>query len=356
MKKINQICMLLFIMHLPNDTLANQMSKTPLSSIHPCHLVYHGYHFRYINPNFPNLPLSHGENFPVRFYLHTSFPQQYRPVVYAAAAELNMKVGFQMIAIQSEIDDRDMHLNRGDSKNVIYWDDYWANSGGIESSEQIRAMEAAAVFIDLTDGSPYINISEVDIFVYGEKPNTAIGLLRIMFNRSLRRLGVEQIPENIDLKTLQNALIKVLSNVDSEGFYNMIIKLMHDKDIKISPNASKVSVQDWIISLINAERKDTEPLTSFEDLQDLLIEEFSIDLEQFNTSVVLKNHILHEFGHAVGLSHNGNIKSLMASGLDITPVPTVPRDILVQNEFDDLAMHGLKCLYDLDRLRQIFPL
>lgn len=360
MKKISQICVLLFIlfMLLSNDTLGNQVSGVPFSSIHPCHLIYHGRHFRYRYPNLPNLPLSHGDKFPVRFYLHTDIPRKNRPVVYAAAAELNMKVESQMIEIQSKIDNGDMNLRWGDSKNVIYWDDYWANSGGIESSEEIRAMEAAATFIDPVKGpEPYITISEVDIMIYGEKPNTATGLVRVMFNQSLRRLGLEPMSEDVDLKVLQNRLIERLSDVDREGFYDMVIRLMREKGIDFSPNSSRADIQNWIISAINAERKNAKSLTSFEDFRDLFIEEFSINLEQFDTSVVLKNNMLHEFGHALGLSHHEYVNGLMFDRLlHITPVPRVPRDLLIQNEFDDLAIHGLRCIYDLDRLKQTSPL
>ena len=132
---------------------------------------------------------------------------------------------------------------------------------------------------------------------------------------------------------------------------------MREKGINFSPNASRADIQNWIINAINAERKNARPLTSFEDFRDLFIEEFSIDLGQFDTSVVLKNNIVHEFGHAVGLSHHEYINGLTFDRLlHITPAPKVPRNLLVQNDFDDLAIHGLRCIYDLDLLRQISPL
>ena len=88
-----------------------------------------------------------------------------------------------------------------------------------------------------------------------------------------------------------------------------------------------------------------------------MIDEFSIDVDRFDTSVVLKNHMLHEFGHAVGLRHYGDGDHLMADrAYQIRVRPRVPGDLLVEWEFDDLAVHGLRCTYDLERLRQSNPL
>ncbi len=52
----------------------------------------------------------------------------------------------------------------------------------------------------------------------------------------------------------------------------------------------------------------------------------------------------------------GGTGSLMADGARIMPVPAVPGQLLVEHEFDDLAVHGLRCTYDLDRLKQSNPL
>ena len=341
-------------------SVAGQPDGDPIASVHPCELVFHGRDFIYPNPELPDksLPLSHGENLPVEFYLHADIPRQYRPVMHAAAAELNMRVGFRMIAIRSEIDRGDMYQRWDDFRSVIYWDDYWANSGGTELTAEVRTMEAARVEIRPVAGTePWIAISEVDIMVYGEKPNTAAGRLRIMLARTLRRLGVEPLPgEDVDLAVLQSMVIERLSTASEGDFHDMVIQLMSEMGVEL-PDAGEASVQDWILDRINEERRGAEPLGSFDDLRRWLIEEFSVDVDRFGTSVILKNHMLHEFGHAVGLRHYGDADNLMAERAYRIPVtPGVPVDLLAEREFDDLAVHGLRCTYDLGRLRQSNPL
>lgn len=349
------LCMLL---HLPAHVAGNhQTGREPLAAIPPCDLVFHGRDFRYVHPDLPDKPLSHGDNLPVEFYLHAGIPRQYRPVMHAAAAELNMRVGFRMIAIRSAIDRGDMNQRRNDSRNVIYWDDYWANSGGIEWSEVIRVMEAASTHIQPVVGpEPWLTISDVDIVVYGEKPNTAAGIARVMFSAALYRLGVERsLVLDADLVDLQDMLIERLSSLDGEAFHDMVVQTMVAKGIEV-PDAGAADVQDWIIGAVNAERGAGARLASFEDLRELWIDGFSMDLERLNTAVVLKNHMLHEFGHALGLAHNEVVDSLMNPGYRVTAVPSFPADLLVEHDFDDPAVHGLGCTYDLDRSRRRNPL
>ena len=338
--------------------VAGQPSGDPLTSVPPCDLAFHGRHFAYLNPDLPDAPLSHGESLPVEFHLHAEIPRSYRPVIHAAAAELNMRVGFRMIAIRSEIDRGDLHRRRSDSRNVIYWDDYWAHSGGIELTAEVRVMEGAAAEIRPVAGTePWIAISEVDIVLYGDKPNTEVGRLRTVFGRTLRRLGVEPLPgEDVDLAVLQSMVIERLSTVSEGDFHDMVIQLMSDKGVEL-PDAGQANVEDWILDRINEERLGAEPLASFDDLRRWLIDEFSIDVDRFGTAVGLKNVMLHEFGHAVGLRHYGDADNLMASGWSrVSVAPLVPGDLLVEREFDDLAVHGLRCTYDLGRLRQSNPL
>ena len=339
-------------------SVASQPSGDPLASVPPCALVFHGPDLGFAYPDLPDAPLSHGENLPVEFHLHAEIPRSYRPVIHAAAAELNMRVGFRMIALGSEIDRGDLHRRRNDSRNVIYWDDYWAHSGEIELTEEIRIMEAAAAEIRPVAGAePWIPISEVDIVVFGQKPNTAAGLARIVFGRTLRRLGVEPLPgEDVDLAGLRSMVIERLSTASEGRFRDMVIQLMSEKRVEL-PEAGEANVEDWILDRINEERRGAEPLGSFDDLRRWLIGEFSIDVDRFDTSVVLKGHMLHEFGHAVGLRHYGDADNLMADGADrIRVTPRVPVDLLAESEFDDLAVHGLRCTYDLGRLRQSNPL
>ena len=62
-----------------------------------------------------------------------------------------------------------------------------------------------------------------------------------------------------------------------------------------------------------------------------MIDELSVDVDRFGTSVVLKNHMLHEFGHAVGLRHYGDGANLMADRTyQVRVAPLVPGDLLVE--------------------------
>lgn len=339
-------------------SVAGQPGGDPLASVPPCDLVFHGPDLAYRYPDLPDAPLSHGENLPVEFHLHAEIPRSHRPVIHAAAAELNMRVGFRMIAIRSEIDGGDMHGRWNDSRNVIYWDDYWASSAGMELTAEVRVMEAGSAEIRPGAGAePWIPISEVDIMLYGDKPITEAGRLRIVFGRTLRRLGVEPLPgEDVDLAVLRSMVIERLSTASEGGFHDMVIQLMSDKGVEL-PDAGEANVEDWILDRINEERLGAAPLASFDDLRRWLIDEFSVDVDRFGTSVGLKNVMLHEFGHAVGLRHYGDADNLMASGWSrVSVTPLVPGDLLVEREFDDLAVHGLRCTYDLGRLRQSNPL
>ena len=339
-------------------SVAGQSNGEALAAVPPCDLVYHGPDFRFRHPDLPDAPLSHGEDFPVEFHVHHEFPPSYRPVIHAAAAELNLRVGFRMIHIESEIDRGDLHRRRNDSRNVIYWDDYWAHSGGMEWTAEVRIMEAASAEIRPVAGAePWVAISEVDVVAYGEKPNTAAGRLRTVFGRTLRRLGVEPLPgEDVDLAVLQSMVIERLSTASEREFHDMVIQLMSDKGVEL-PDLGGASPEAWILERINEERRGAEPLASFDDLRRWLIDEFSIHVDRFDTPIALKNHMLHEFGHAVGLRHYGNGDNLMADGADrVRVAPLVPGDLLDEWEFDDLAVHGLWCTYDLERLRQSNPL
>ena len=308
-------------------SVAGQPSGDPLASVPPCDLVAHGsdYRYDYRYADLPDAPLSHGEGLPVEFRVHDEFPPSHRPVIHAAAAELNMRVGFRMIAIWSEIDRGDLHRRRNDGRNVIYWDDYWASSRGIELTSEIGVMQAATVEMrPVAVTEPWVAISEVDIVVFGEKPNTASGLVRILFGRTLRRLGVEPLPdEDVDLAVLQSMVIERLSTASEREFHDMVLQLMSEKRVEL-PETGEVNVEDWILGRINEERPGAAPLGSFDDLRRWMIDEFSVDVDRFDTSVVLKNHVLHEFGHALGLRHYGDGNNLMA-GRESWTIPVTPR-------------------------------
>ena len=166
-----------------------------------------------------------------------------------------------------------------------------------------------------------------------------------MFTSLLETIDIEP-PEDIDVIGLQSLFVEQLSNMSSDDFYNMIIRLMEDKEI-ILPNGETEDIQRWILEQINEKMERIQPLMSFEDLQRLMIKEYSYNLTNiFNSSVIFKNRLLHEFGHALGLGHNDEPDSLMYHALNITPVPHFPRNYIVPKYVDKLALDGLSCSYN----------
>ena len=105
--------------------------------------------------------------------------------------------------------------------------------------------------------------------------------------------------------------------------------------------------------------KDIELLGSFEDYQNLLVKEYALDVtDVFGDTTMLRNNVAHEFGHVLGLGHSKAKGSLMEDALlNRTIVRWLPRYLRVAfEEVDELAIHGLRCAYDLEHIRQNKPL
>ena len=324
----------------------------------PCHLMHNGRSlYRSQNPDMPipsnisNNPLSLN-NPPIEFHLNKSVPEQYKSVFRAAALEWKNETKFELIHISDEFDHSDTK-NR-DFKNVIYWlnnDQYNVEDITLENGSAKIAAETFINVHPVNSSSSYTFIADVDIIVY-EEQNVISKYIHWIFTRHLKRTGIEP-PKNIDIVDLQNLFIDTLSNMSSDDFYEMITQMMKDKGIILSPNVNKEVIQSWLIPQMNAKIKDIEPLTSFEDLRVLMIKEYSLDLTSIlNSSILLSNNMVHEFGHAAGLRHNNAPNSLMHSGLNINPIPLFFRDILIPKHIDGLALRGLSCSYDLETLKQ----
>ena len=332
--------------------------------VNPCDLMGHGrdvYGDRYINqyPYISDFPLIRRQ-LPVEFHLNYSISEQHRLVAYEAALEWNRKVGFRLIIINDEIDHSEWNAPQQipRPKNVIYWlnDDQYegftSRRGSTRTSSGTIDFQLTS-FTTSTPHTPYVFIHDTDILMHAER-NTVMGTARWLLTRHLNRMGVEY-SEDMSTVELQNLFMERLPIMNSDDFYNMVIKLMEDKYVTL-PNGEPEDIQSWIIEEVNAEMDDIQPLTSSEDFRDLIIREYTLDLTSISNSTVLfKNHLLHEFGHALGLKHNDEPNSLMRWA-HITPVPRFPRTFTIPKHIDDLALHGLSCVYDLEDLKQRLPL
>lgn len=352
---------LMFVFHF-SYALENQ----PDIEFNPCDLMLHGrdiYGKIHITqyPHISDFPLIR-KRLTVEFHLNNSIPEEYRPAAHEAALEWNRKAGLMLIAISDEIDHSQWTPQQIPQislpKNVIYWLDKDQYEDLAEKHEITRPsagrIEFQSTSVDISmPYTPYVFLYDTDILMHAER-NTVMGTVRGLLTRHLNRMGVEY-PEDMDTVELQHLFIERLSKMNSDDFYNMVIQLMEDKEVTL-PNGEPEDIQKWIITAINAEMDDIQPLTSFEDFRDLIIREYTLDLTSISNSTVLfKNHLLHEFGHTLGLAHTEEPDSLMR-GAHITPVPRFPRTLTIPQFVDDLALHGLSCSYNLEDLRPILPL
>ena len=342
---------LMFVLHF-NYALGNQSGF----EVNPCDLMIHSKDIYRNHPEVPNFPSYH-EQLPVEFHLNYSIPEQYRPAVYETALAWNRKAGFRLITISNEIDNSQWDTSQQNqiSRKVIYWlsEDQYENMtlthGPKISSAATTVSRKPFFYLSI----PRMFFSDTDIFIRA-KQNTVMETARWLLTRHLNRMGVEY-SEDMSTVELQDLFMERLSIMNSDDFYNMVIKLMEDKYVTL-PNGESEDIQSWIIEEINAEMDDIQPLTSFEDFRDLIIREYTLDLTSISNSTVLfKNHLLHEFGHALGLNHNDEPNSLMYWA-HITPVPRFPRTFTIPKHIDDLALLGLSCSYNLEDLKQRLPL
>ena len=327
------------------DAFGNPALGRPLTSLHPCNLAMHGRHVRRRFSVPPDLPLSQGGNLPVEFHIHDSVPGRYRPLVRAAAAEWNEAAGFRALAIHREIDHGDSTCRQvPDSKNVIYWS---GRSDFDPSPVHLTAGEAPYRSLDASRGHSSILITEVDIVIY----EAAVGLspTRELFLRSLRRADVQVKARDAhaDVVNLQKQWLEVLRGMSGESFREWVIQLMNDQGIRTWEHGG-AGFDDWILAVMNERLGAGGPLGSFDDLRSWLADRHAVDLERLRDHIDrnprVKHYLLHEFGHALGLGHNADPRSLMYSGMEITPVPAVPR-FRPPARVDDAAVHGLACTY-----------
>ncbi len=333
------------------------LAGQPSVEIDPCDLMIHGRDVprdRYPLLALLEFPFYH-KRLPVRFYLNRSIPGMYRFAAYAVAREWNRKANdFDLITIRDEIDDSDYNDRSAEEqsqafKNVIYW----LNNEEYESftsrrEERIMSKRAITEFAhDLNVAIPLVLIDDTDIFVHAEK-NTFMEATRQILIQHLNRINVEYL-EDMDTIELQILFLERLLNMNNDDFYNMIIDLMRDRQITL-PTGQPEDIQREIIERISEEI--TQPLESFEDLRDLMLKEYSMDLTNISIldkSVLFKNTLLHEFGRALGLLDNNEPGSLMYSEIYTPPILQFPRDLITSWDIDDLATHGLSCSYDLER-------
>ena len=327
-----------------NYTLGNQSHL----QMNPCDLMFHARDISQdIYPEISDFTLSR-ISLPVEFHLNDSIPEQHRPIIREAASEWNTKSEQSLITISDEIDESQWNTAQQNqsSRNIIYWlteDQY--NIEDITERNNTLMLGGKTFFQPypyMSPSIPYIFIHNTYIIIYGESHNF-MNLARWIFSVHLEVIGIKP-PENTDALGLQRIFVKRLSEINDDEFYNMIIEVIKDKEIT-PPSDKPEEIQEWFIREVNAEIENIQPLTSFEDLRALMIEEYSLDIVSTskNSSVILKNRMLHEFGHAFGLDHNEKPGSLMYDGRNMTPVPYFPKNHVVPKHVDDLALHGLSC-------------
>ena len=300
-------------------------------------------------PDALTVPLSRMQ-LPVEFYINYKVPEQLRPIIREVALEWNEKVKFELFIISDQIDYTEWNAQEQVQKNVIYWlnEDEYTNFNPQQQSA------AATLFrTSFSSSTPGVLIYDSDILMHA-KQNTVMGVIHWLLTQHFNRMDVEY-SEDMETLQLQSLFIERLSNMNSDDFYNMVIKLMEDKRVTL-PDGEPEDIQRWIIEEINAKMNDIEPLTSFEDFRNLIIKEYAFDFTSISNSTVLfKNNLLHEFGHALGLDHIDGPEHLM-HGPTTTPVPRFPKTLTVLWQVDDMALHGLSCAYGLEELRQTLPL
>ena len=357
MKSLHKLVIMCLVFFMFGQQLKGQFIRSytdPCDFVESAHLYHSPFYssFRQLlnlpDPeSVPRLPLSHGENFPIEYYLHKSIPEQNRSVFYNTFSEWNTRVGFRMFVVKG-IDYGDIHLidNRRDQRNVIYWfnEEEWNrmytqyNAGSEESplsnlSDLLTAVALPMLHLDnIDDSSSYLLISDVDLIIR-EEFTTNVQVIRWQFMQRLQYLGL-QPPMDADVEYLQSMLVQYLSNMSPESFRDLMIQQM--QDVGIDPSSY------------------TDRVAFFENIRKETIRDYSLDLstESLSNSDYLRNTVLHELGHAIGLGHSDNEDSLMYSGY----ANEVSRYILTPKYIDSGTIYKLSCIYNLEYLRQAHPL
>ena len=142
--------------------------------------------------------------------------------------------------------------------------------------------------------------------------------------------------------------------MSSDDFYEMMIQWIENNGTTFNPNLSRETIESTILEEFNTRIQGIEPLTFFEDIQALLVREYSFDLTTiFDNYTFLENYVLHELGHALGLNHSYIPNSLMYNKFNPIPIPKFPRQIVIPKPVDNLALYGLLCSYEeLDHLKR----
>ncbi len=338
------VTFLIFAFHF-NYVLGNQIN---LERIDPCDLMMHGrdaYPDRY--PEVSDFPLSRTD-IPVEFHLNHSIPEQHRDIIREAAKEWKVEPEpgseISLVTISDEIDDSHWDTAKQNPRNVIYWltedqynvDDITSKNGTLRSRGKTLFQVREPLPI------PYVFIINTHIVIYAESSNF-MNLVEWMLTSHLENIGIEP-PEDMDAIGLQRLFVERLSEMSSDDFYNMMIKSIERKEIAL-PSDKPEDIQRWILEETNKKMKDAQTLESLEDLRNLAIEKYSLDITSTSkdSPIILSKSILHEFGHALGVGHNDDPNSLMYDGHNRSPAPYFPKDYVVPGHVDNLALHGLLC-------------
>ena len=371
------------------QTTNNNFRRQTIDEINFCNFVMYGddmrvklgmkHIFGYLPDSIFHLPLAHSEeDFPIKYWLHVGIPEDQRSLVDQAIEETNSELGFRAFTIEgidySEIDPID---NRKDQKNVIYWLDKeeMSTAMSIFASNFKHNFLLPGFTVFFLDWDTLNNVSypilDTDINIDANF-TTDLEALRSYLVAGLKLFGVESPPLNTSTEDMRDMLKERLENIDIEEYRELLIENL--TQIKQSIRQTRNEMRDEI-GLSEAEEMSLNQLltqidtvifrmsvddssalaTSAEKITNIIA---SINIARFqdSSSVSFKSLLKHELLHTLGLDHYKGpifegVRPLMAEvGL------FVPEDILTPGEVDFYAERSLSCIYDLDSLRQRYPL
>ena len=335
----------------------------------PCQFVMHGEEsnspqndvFRSIfnlPDDIPDLPLSQVENLPVEYYLHEGIPEEYRDFFYEGVLEWNTSLKHEVFTIKgidhNEIDPID---NRKDQKNVIYWfsEDQLRDTLGIYNRillDDVLSIAHTFPMINvegIDNSSSYLKISDADIII-NERFITDVEFVRFFLLKRLKYLGVE-VDDVEDIEMLLDKIITYWEAMSIEDTRRLAIRELEGKKSQFLKNGASRGYIEEAMDFLNGR---VLLYTELEDIHLASIRNDTIHGYQNiypeklkNGNTILRDTILHELGHGLGLDHYysdeaDDYRPLMSNRM----VRTSQDLMLTSRSIDDHVHHSLSCTYN----------